>query len=298
MPDLKDLFLGFATHWIDTNAGKIFARSHGDGPPLLLLHGFPQTHVMWHKIAARLAERFKIVVMDLRGYGWSTAPASVRGEHYTKRLMAEDAIEVMQQLGHVRFSVAGHDRGGRVAYRLALDHPERLAAIAVLDIIPTFVMWEHMDALNALKSYHWLFLAQPEPLPEKLIGSNALYYLDHTLKGWTAAKDLGSFSPEALAHYRAAFNEASRIHAFCEDYRAGSTLDRSADEQDFANGRKISVPLCALWGSQGIPARGFDPLAIWRQWAQDAQGQAIDGGHFSAEENPEATLKALTDFFG
>lgn len=297
MADLKDLFPGFAAHWIDTSAGKIFARSHGEGPPLLLLHGFPQTHVMWHKIAARLAERFKIVVMDMRGYGWSTAPASDQGENYSKRVMAGDAIEVMQHLGHLRFCVAGHDRGGRVAYRLALDHPERIERVAVLDIIPTSVMWEHMDAPTALKSYHWLFLAQPEPLPEKLISSNALYYLDHTLKSWTAAKDLEAFSPDALAHYRAAFNEPSRIHAFCEDYRAGATLDRSADDQDFAKQAKISAPLCALWGSKGIPARGFDPLAIWRQWTVDAQGHTIEGGHFLAEENPDATCEALVDFF-
>jgi haloacetate dehalogenase len=297
MSELQDLYKGFATHWIDTNAGKIFARSHGEGQALLLLHGFPQTHVMWHKIAAKLAESFKVVVMDLRGYGWSSAPHSDQGEFYTKRLMAEDAIEVMRQLGHLRFSMAGHDRGGRVAYRLALDHPERVDRLAVLDIVPTAAMWRNMDALNAQKSYHWLFLAQPEPLPERLIGPNAHYFLEHTLRSWTAAKDLETFDPRALNHYRAAYNEPSRIHAACEDYRAGATFDRNLDEADFASGHKISVPLYALWGDKGIPARGFSPLEVWRLWAHQAAGSAIKSGHFLAEENPEATLEVLTNFF-
>jgi haloacetate dehalogenase len=211
--------------------------------------------------------------------------------------MAEDAIEVMQQLGHLRFSLAGHDRGGRVAYRLALDHPERVERLAVLDIVPTAAMWRNMDAYNAQKSYHWAFLAQPEPLPEKLIGANAIYYLEHTLKSWTAAKSLEAFDAAALTHYRAAFNESSRIHAACEDYRAGATLDRGFDEIDFTAGNKIAAPLCVLWGDQGIPAHGFSPLEIWRLWARQVEGAAIKSGHFLAEENPEAVLEALHGFF-
>jgi haloacetate dehalogenase len=296
MSDLSDLFPGFATHWIDTEAGRIFVRSHGAGRPLLLLHGYPQSHVMWHKIAPSLAEKFFVVLMDLRGYGWSSAPHSEEGAFYTKRLMAEDAIAVMRGLGHIRFSVIGHDRGARVAYRLALDHPGRIDKLAVLDIIPTAAMWRGMDARTAMKAYHWMFLAQPEPLPERLIAPSAVAYLEYTLKSWTAAGNLESFDIRALAHYRASFNEPSRIHATCEDYRAGATFDRDNDEADFAKGNRITAPLCVLWGTRGIPARGIAPLEIWREWATQPQGMAIEGGHFVAEENPRATLAALLAF--
>ncbi len=176
MTDLADLFPGFATHWIATRAGRFFVRAKGDGPPLLLLHGYPQTHVEWHKIAPQLAERFTVVLMDLRGYGWSGAPRSENGALYTKRLMAQDAIAVMEQLGHIRFSLVGHDRGARVAYRLALDHPERLDKLALIDIIPTAARWQALNAAEALKAYHWTFLAQPEPMPETLIGGAAPFY--------------------------------------------------------------------------------------------------------------------------
>ena len=222
MTDLADLFPGFATHWIDTRSGRFFVRSNGDGPPLLLLHGYPQTHVEWHRIAPKLAERFSVFLMDLRGYGWSSAPRSEKGALYTKRLMAEDAIAVMEQLGHIRFSLVGHDRGGRVGYRLALDHPERLEKLALIDIIPTAARWRSLNAQEALKAYHWTFLAQPEPMPETLIAGAAPFYVDFTLASWTAAKELSAFDPRALAHYRAALNEPTRIHAACEDYRAGA----------------------------------------------------------------------------
>ncbi len=195
MTDLADLFPGFATHWIATRAGRFFVRTKGDGRPLLLLHGYPQTHVEWHKIAPQLAERFTVVLMDLRGYGWSGAPRSENGALYTKRLMAQDAIAVMEQLGHIRFSLVGHDRGARVAYRLALDHPERLDRLALIDIIPTAARWQALNAAEALKAYHWTFLAQPEPMPETLIGGAAPFYVDFTLASWTAAKDLSAFDP-------------------------------------------------------------------------------------------------------
>ncbi len=293
--DLADLFPGFAAHWVDTKAGRIFARSGGSGPPLLLLHGYPQTHVQWHKIAGDLAQHFHVIVMDLRGYGWSSAPQSEKGELYTKRLMAEDVIAVMQSLGHLRFHVAGHDRGGRVAYRLALDHPERLERVAVLDIVPTAMQWRHMDAEAALRVYHWMFLAQPSPFPETLIGPNALYYLEHTLKSWSASKTLDFIDPAALEHYRRAFNEPTRIHASCEDYRAGATLDRSIDEADLAAGKKIDRPLLVLWGNRGLP--GGSPLDVWHQWGTNVSGEKIDSGHFLTEENPQATLAALMRFF-
>jgi haloacetate dehalogenase len=296
MNDLADLYPGFATHWIDLPWGRAFARSHGQGPALLLLHGYPQSHIEWHRIAPQLAEKFTVVAMDLRGYGWSSVPASEGGTQYTKRLMAQDAVDVMEKLGHIRFNLVGHDRGGRVGYRLALDHPERLIKLALLDIVPTAEMWQDMDAKSAMRVYHWLFLAQPAPLPETLIGPAAVFFLEHTLSSWGTANPLQAFDPRALAHYRASFNEPSRIHAHCEDYRAGATLDRAYDEADQKAGHKIEVPLCVLWGAQGIPAAGSSPLDIWRRWASDVQGQAIDCGHFLPEENPKDTLAALLDF--
>ncbi len=297
MSDLADLFPGFASHWIDTAHGCFFARSGGSGPPLLLLHGYPQTHVEWHKIAPRLAERFTIVAMDLRGYGWSSLPEGANGEGMSKRALAQDAVDVMEKLGHVRFSIVGHDRGGRVAYRLAFDHPGRLEKIAVIDIVPTFAMFDDMGKTEAaLKKYHWLFLAQPAPFPETLIGATPRYFLDYTLASWTAAKDLSAYAPDALAHYRAAFEDPSRIAATCEDYRAGALIDRLLDKADLDAGRRIEVPLLALWGDAGLPASGAAPLEVWRQYAQDVRGQAIASGHFVPEENPQACADALLDF--
>jgi haloacetate dehalogenase len=297
MSDLADLFPGFASHWIDTAAGRIFARSGGSGPPLLLLHGYPQTHVMWHRVAPELARRFSLVLADLPGYGWSDAPVSGAGHApYDKRSMAAAMVELMEQLGHVRFRLAGHDRGGRVAYRLALDHPGRLERLAVLDIIPTHAMWQRMDADMAMRVWHWPFLAQAHPLPEMLIGKAPVEYLDWKMASWTKAKDLSAFDPRALAHYRAFFQVPDRIHATCEDYRAGRTTDLQLDEADHAAGRRIAVPLLALWGSAGIPSAS-GPLAIWRDWAADPAGQAIDSGHFPCEENPQSTAAALLGFF-
>jgi haloacetate dehalogenase len=211
--------------------------------------------------------------------------------------MGADVAALMRALGHERFFVAGHDRGGRVAYRLALDRPECVAKLAVLDILPTGEMWRGMDAARAMSIYHWMFLAQPEPLPEMLISKAPRDYVDHTLASWTGAKSLVCFGEPALTSYRAAFADPARVHAFCEDYRAGATLDRQADEADLAAGRKIAAPLLALWGEAGIPASGSNPLDIWRRWALDARGRAVPGGHFLPEEAPEATLSALLDFF-
>ncbi len=297
MPDPADLFPGFASHWIDTAEGRTFARSGGSGPALALLHGFPQTHAMWHAIAPALAERFTLVAMDLRGYGWSSAPRSEGGALYAKRAMAADVIEVMQALGHVRFSLAGHDRGARVGYRLALDHPGRVARLALLDILPTLTMWETMDASRALQVYHWMFLAQPAPMPETLIGGQPAYWLDHTIASWTAARSLKGFDARALAHYRAFFSDPARIHATCEDYRAGATLDLAHDREARAAGLTTGCPTHVLWGTSGIPAEGASPLDAWRAtFAPDATGEAIAGGHFIAEENSAATASALLAF--
>lgn len=299
MSDLPDLFPGFDSHYIATDAGKIFVRTAGKGQPLLLIHGFPQTMACWHRIAPTLARTYKVVLMDLRGYGWSSAPASdERHETYSKREMAKDVIKVMEDLGHVQFACVGHDRGARVAYRLALDHPGRISKLALLDIIPTSLMWERMDASRAMQVYHWTFLAQPSPMPENLIGRNPSGFLEHTLASWTASKDLKCFSAGALAHYRAFFADTSRIAACCEDYRAGATLDPEQDEADQKAGKTIACPVMVLWGDAGIPAQGQSPLDLWRaSFAPGATGQAIHCGHFLPEENPAETLEALQKFF-
>jgi len=296
MPDLADLFPGYASHWIDTSAGKMFARSGGDGPPLLCIHGYAQTNVMWHRVAPALAKHFTLVVPDLPGYGWSHAPKSGAGHApYDKRSMANVMIEIMEKLGHIRFRLAGHDRGGRVAYRLALDHPGRVEKLVTLDIIPTYDMWHGMDYELAMKVWHWQFLALKEPMPEMLIGKDPIGYIDYKMASWTKAKDLSAFDPRALAHYHAFFSDPLRIHATCEDYRAGRTTDLTNDEADRKAGKKITVPMCALWGTGGIPdASG--PLAIWKAWATDVTGGPIDSGHFVCEENPDATAQAMLEF--
>lgn len=292
-----DLYPGFASHWIETSQCKIFARSSGKGPPLLLIHGFPQTNVMWHRIAPALAEHFTLIIPDLPGYGWSGAPeADETHAPYTKRAMAAVLVEAMESLGHVHFRCVGHDRGARVGARMALDHPGRLHSLAVLDIVPTHEMWRTMDAKRAMKVYHWTFLAQPAPMPEKLIAADPEMWLDHTIASWTLAGDLSAFDARVMAHYRAFFRDPSRIHATCEDYRAGATTDLALDEADFAAGRRIEVPLFALWGEKGIPAEGASPLDVWKQWGRDVSGAGIASGHFVAEENPGATLAALLPF--
>lgn len=295
---LADLFPGFEARTVETENARIFLRTGGEGPPLLLLHGYPQTHVMWHRVAPLLARQFTLVIPDLRGYGQSSVPESDAGHvTYSKRTMAQDMVAVMAALGHDRFDLAGHDRGGRVAYRLALDAPDTVARIAVLDIVPTHAMWHEFSVNLAMKVYHWLFLAQPQPLPEMLIEKAPVAYLDYTISSWTKLKSLEAFDRRALAHYHAFFSQPARIHACCEDYRAGQTYDLVADEADVASGNKIAAPLLALWGAGGIPGETAGPLDIWRRWATDVSGVAIDSGHFVCEENPADTANALLDFF-
>ena len=297
MPELAELFPGFATHRTDTSAGRLFARTGGEGPPLLLLHGYPQTHVMWHRVAPHLARHFTLVIPDLPGYGASETPdADASHAPYDKHSMAKAMVELMQTLGHEKFLLAGHDRGGRVAYRLALDHPARVSRLATLDIVPTGEMWHAMDMKMAMKVYHWQMLAQPAPLPEMLIGNAPIPYLEWTLGSWTKAKNLSAFDERALAHYRAAFAGA-HIRASCEDYRAGATTDLAHDDADLAAGRTIDCPMLAVWGAAGIPADSSGPLGIWKRWASNVDGRAIDSGHFLAEENPDETAAALVEFF-
>jgi haloacetate dehalogenase len=266
----------------------------GSGPPLLLLHGYPQTRMAWKAVAPRLASQFTVVVPDLRGYGRSDKPAG-DSEHrlYSKRTMALDQLAVMRSLGHERFAVAGHDRGGRVAYRLALDHPERVSRLAVLNIIPTIDMWEAADAQWAFSAYHWLLLAQPAPLPETLISSDPGFYLRHTMTSW--AGERFEFDRESVADYVECLSDPASIHATCEDYRAGWTIDRTLDEQD-RDKRKIAASVFALWGEQRGDALK-DPVAVWKKWANDVQGEQVSGGHFVCEEAAEATADALSRFF-
>jgi haloacetate dehalogenase len=298
MTDSADLFPGFESHWIAAPAGKIFARTGGQGEPLVLIHGFPQTHVMWHRVAPRLAERFRVVCMDLRGYGWSSAPApSPDHSTYSKRGMGADVLAVLDHFGHVRAHVAGHDRGGRVAYRLALDHPGRIERLAVIDIVPTREMWGLIEAPDSTLAPHWRSLARPAPIPEDEIRTRPAALIDEVMSGWTATKDLKGFDARALAAYRAFVQDPSRIRAMCEDYRAGATLDRAADEADVAAGRRIGIPVLALWGDKGLPAASPDPLALWRPYAPGVTGRAVRGGHFLPEENAAETAAALLEFF-
>ena len=298
MPDLADLFPGYASEWINTSSGRIFARVGGKGPPLLLLHGFSSTHVMWHAVAPQLADRFTLIIADLPGYGWSDMPDSDKAHTpYTKRAMAKTMIEVMEQLGHVHFALAGHDRGGRVAYRLALDHPGRLSKLAVLDILPTYDYWERMNRLYALKIYHWTFLAQPHPLPETLITGNPDFFLKFKMASQTKSKTLDEIDPRALEHYLAPFRDPSRVHAMCEDYRAGAYADYEIDKADHDAGKKITIPMLALWGDAGIAAAAATPLDTWKTWATNVTGSPVDSGHFLTEENPDVTGKLLREFF-
>ncbi len=292
-----DLFPGFEARRFQTTGAEVFARIGGSGAPLLLLHGYPQTHVMWHPVAERLAQHFTLVVADLRGYGESSCPETVE-DHitYSKRAMAKDMIEVMTALGHERFAVLAHDRGARAAYRLGLDDPERIERMTLLDIVPTHAMWSAMGRVLALKAYHWPFLAQPAPLPETLISREPVYYIEHTLASWTAAKDLSAFADEALEHYRRQFAGWERIHACCEDYRAGASYDFEADAKDREEGNKIACPTQVVWGSAGFPGETGGPLGIWREWCDRVEGEAVDCGHFVVEEAPEATLAAILPF--
>jgi haloacetate dehalogenase len=298
MPDLADLFPGYASEWIPTSGGRVFARIGGNGPPLLLLHGFSETHVTWHKVAPQLAELFTVIIADLPGYGWSDMPESgVDHTPYTKRAMAMVLVEAMERLGHVHFALAGHDRGGRVGYRLALDHPGRLARLAVLDILPPYDYWARMGLASALKLYHWTFLAQPEPLPETLILGASDVFLRRKMASQTASKTLDAFDPRAMAHYLAPFRDPSRVHAMCEDYRAGAAADFAHDKADRDAGRKITVPMLALWGKAGLAVAAATPLETWMAWATNVTGSGIASGHFLTEENPQATAEALLAFF-
>jgi haloacetate dehalogenase len=293
-------FDGFEADTHDGAGVRLFARVGGpaDAPPLLLLHGFPQSHVMWHRVAQRLRERFRLVLPDLRGYGDSDKPRGAADHaNYSKRAMAADVLTLMQSLGHERFAVLAHDRGARVAHRLALDHPAAVERLCLIDIAPTFDMYAATSFDFARAYYHWFHLIQPAPLPEKMIGGNAREYLHAKLGGWGSA-GLAHVEPEALADYERCFCTAAAIHAACEDYRASAGIDLEHDRTSRERGERIACDLLVLWGERGVVHKLFDPLALWRaQCAGTVDGVPLPAGHFIPEELPDETAAQVTAFF-
>jgi haloacetate dehalogenase len=301
------LFLGvqmfeeFTSHDIEVDGVTVHAVVGGSGPPVLLLHGYPQTHAMWHLVAPALARTHTVVAADLRGYGDSSKPRGPvdLADHarYGKRAMADDQAGLMHALGFDRFAVVGHDRGARVTHRLCLDHPARVSRAAILDIVPTRHMFGTADRAFGMAYYHWFFLAQPYDLPEHMIGADPEYYIRRKMAQWSGAEDVSDvFAPEAFAEYLRCFSDPATIHASCEDYRAAATIDLEHDDADVAKGRRIHCPLLVLWGTRGFIARQYDPLRVWREYADDVTGAGVDSGHFLPEEAPEETLAALTHF--
>lgn len=289
---------GFTKRRIATNGVALSVHEGGTGAALILLHGYPQNHMCWLNLAPRFAERFRVIVPDLRGYGESEAPAD-DADHtvYSKREMARDIVGLMDAMGIARAHLLGHDRGARVAYRLALDHPERVDRLGIIEIVPTGDFWASWNADLALKAYHWTFLAQPAPLPEQLIGADPVGYVEHTLRSWTLAKSLDVFPPAAMEAYRQQAADPARIAAMCADYRAGATTDRRLDEADRAAGRRIAAPVMFLWAETGFPAQTGHPADLWRVWAGDVREAACRSGHFAMEEAPDAVHDAFLPFF-
>jgi haloacetate dehalogenase len=276
---------------------RLRVRCGGSGEPLLLLHGHPQTSVMWHRVAPQLAQRFRLVLLDLRGYGDSGRPAAGEGSRaYSKREMALDALHVMRELGHAaRFQVLAHDRGARVAHRLAADHPEAVERLLLLDIAPTLAMYEQTSRAFALAYWHWFFLVQPPPLPEALIESDPVRYVRSVMGARHAG--LAAFEPAALAEYERCIAIPGTAGAICGDYRASAGIDLEHDRADVAAGRRLAQPLRVLWGEHGAVGRNFDVLALWRERAQHVDGAALPCGHYIAEEAPQLLLREAEAFF-
>jgi haloacetate dehalogenase len=293
-------FEGFEQGRFTLNGTEIFARFGGqrDKPALLLLHGFPQTHAIWHRVAQHLQDDYFLVMPDLRGYGDSAkAPGLADHSNYSKRAMGEDMVQLMVTLGAGRFQLCGHDRGGRVAHRMALDHPQRVRKLCVIDIAPTLDMYNATDMAFARYYYHWFHLIQPSPLPEFMIGSNARQYLHVKLGGW-GADGVGYIEPQALAEYERCFCRAESIHAACEDYRASAGIDLDHDRESRARGEKIACDMLVLWGRNGVVEKLFKPLALWQaQCAGRVEGECLPAGHFIPEELHQETAQALRAFF-
>lgn len=292
----SDFFPGFRARRVPTDEGvEIHALAGGSGPPLLVLHGHPQTHVIWHRVAGRLAERFSVVLADLRGYGDSSKPAGDADHgNYSKRTMARDMLRVMQAHGHQRFAVLAHDRGARVAHRLAADHALAVERVVLLDIAPTLAMYEQTTEAFARAYWHWFFLIQRAPMPERLLEADPGAYVRELMGARHAG--LGPFDPRALDEYTRCLSQPGAAHALCEDYRAAATIDLEHDRADRAQGLKLPMPLMVLWGAKGIVQRCFDPLAEWRKVAADVHGQAVGCGHYIPEEAPDELLMHALPF--
>jgi haloacetate dehalogenase len=289
------MFSGFAIHDVDVAGVRIHARVGGTGSPVLLLHGYPQTHVMWGPVAEALAQSHTVVAADLRGYGDSDKPASeIDHSSYGKRAMAADQAELMKALGHSHFAVVGHDRGARVAHRLCLDHPGMVERAAVLDIVPTRHVFANVDRALATFYDHWFFLAEKPDLPEVLIGGAPEYFLRRKLDQWSGPHAV--FDDEAMSEYVRCFSDPEAIRASCEDYRAAASIDLEHDNEDATSGRRITCPLLVLWGERGFVGNNYDVLEVWRQYADDVRGQGFDCGHFVPEEAPKQTIDTLREF--
>ncbi len=289
-------FPGFTASEIATEGATIHTLRGGSGPPLLLMHGHPQTHVCWHKIAGRLAEHFTVVLTDLRGYGDSSKPeGGERHVNYSPRAQARDQLAVMRSFGFERFGVAGHDRGARVAHRMALDAPAAIQRLAVLDIAPTLTMYARTDMAFAVRYVWWFFQIQPYPIPEHLIGLDPEFYLREHIGRQN--KTPGAITDAAIAEYLRCYCNPATIHACCEDYRAAAGIGLELDAADASAGRIVNAPLLALWGAKGVVGQLYDVLATWRERASDVRGHALDCGHLLPEEAPDATYDALLAFF-
>ncbi|MDE1164628.1 MAG: alpha/beta hydrolase [Pseudomonas sp.] len=289
------MFAGFTRELRHVNGVDIAYRIGGEGPALLLMHGHPQTHVIWHKVAERLAEHFTVVAADLRGYGDSgRPPADDLHINYSKRVMARDHLELMHAVGFDSFRVLAHDRGARVAHRLALDHPGAVERLVTLDIAPTLAMYEQTNEAFARAYWHWFFLIRPAPLPETLIQASPEGYLRSVMG--TRSAGMAPFTDEAFADYLRGLSRPGSATSLCEDYRASASIDLEHDRADLAAGRRLTVPLLAMWGADGVVARCFDPLAEWRKVADDVHGQALPGGHYLPEEVPDELLAAALPF--
>ncbi|MFD0687286.1 alpha/beta fold hydrolase [Actinomadura fibrosa] len=288
------MYDGFEEFDVPTSQTTIHGVRGGSGPPVLLLHGIPETHLMWHRVAPALAERFTVVATDLRGYGASGKPASAPDHApYRMRAIALDQVEVMAALGFDRFAVAGHDRGARCAYRMALDHPDAVSRLAVLDVVPTGEAYARADADFSLGFWVWSFLAAPEPVPEQMIAAAPRVLVDHMLDAWSRVP--GAFPDPVRDAYVAAFTDPETVHAICEQYRAAATLDVADDRADRGR-RGIACPTLVLWSETGPVGQWYDPLGIWRAWAADVRGAPVQAGHFLPEEAPEETLRHLLEF--
>jgi haloacetate dehalogenase len=289
-------FENYVPFTVDANGVSIFGMKGGNGPPLLLLHGHPQTHEIWHRLADVLAQHFTVIATDLRGYGASGKPPS-DAQHlpYSKRAMAADQVAIMQHFGFEHFMVCAHDRGARVAHRMAVDFPRAVDRLMLLDIAPTLAMYEATDRTFATTYFHWFLLIQPEPLPELLIGSQSDAYVERVMGSRHAG--LAPFAPHALQAYRDALKQPGAVHAMCEDYRASATIDLEHDRADIECGNKIACPLRVLWGAEGVIEKNFKALDEWRRVARDVSGRKMPAGHYIAEEVPDELLAEMLAFF-